>query len=414
MRKKDAMSVWVLREATDCQYFADGVRTACVAATVSILHICLGMKYAVVAWPYYFAVAAAVITALLAVAGAGAGRIMRRIPAALYACYYLGLSTASILRIGEVGNVAVPTLFLNATKLVSGIALILLTLLHSRDDFTKGPRYWDLVKGTALVGLWTDMMLFLTALITLNAEVFLRENPFEILMRMTGEFWLAVAVIILMHPGYVTISFWKINRLVRDYVSALLLMSLVALVFSLIVFGEVRVHLVEYMASLASAMIASGKVLRRKEKLENKLESQSTKNYIKQFCGRRWAYSYHDIADIINIQSRLQAIEQERFWVKRMAGSPGTASRLNRLDKEYFALHRRLYWRYSVQTALDYAVGFFEGRTYEEIPLRHESDTRCRKSKDDMKIAGNIKNMEFSSLVTPTCPPELEKHRPDE
>lgn len=348
-RRKDI----ALRNGTcgsGCSYAETGRKMAAVAALLGLPHFIYAGIHTNHPGPYVLVSAAAGIAALSGTLPMRIGRMGGRLAVFLYACYYADLSIISFGAANVLNRSTVSSLFLSTLKLGAAAVLMVALLLRKRATARKTPAYWEAIKSSSVIGLYSDVLTFGAAFLTLDGDVLMNTYINELMVRMVGELWLAVVVLLVMQPAYVTINYRRIKRAFRDYA---LLVALIAPASALLMFlflKTVRVTLIFFCASVLGAEIVSLKDAPAQEGRSNK---ERHGNYIKAFYAKKWACSYYEIRDIAGIQKRLGSIEEERRWMETMCPQEHLTSRWRRLNKEEQSLRWKLFWRYSLSDIPD-------------------------------------------------------------
>lgn len=354
MKAEKRIGVWRPEANTNCLYLKNGAAVTVATAGMSLPNFICSLDHARTKWMYLFAIAAAVSAVILALVPRSRMHRVSKIPVFLYACYYVTLSGITFIQIQEANTVMISSLFLNALKLSAGITIIVQLFFRKQYGMQKSPLYWDLVKGTAFAGAAVDFAQFIRVFVTLDGSVLLKECLAAIMLRMVGEFWFAFVIVIAMHPQYASLNFRKLKRIIRDYIKTACWMAVISAIILLVVLKKIDIPLLVYMMSMLSTMIVFAITLHRNEVAGDKWRKKKGKNYVKEFCACKWAYSCYDIQAVVDAQRQLLLIERERRWIESMSPTEFLIQRLNQLDAAEWALQDKLFWRYSIHSAFQY------------------------------------------------------------
>ena len=243
----------------------------------------------------------------------------------------------------------IPALIISVLRLIAGIAMIVLVLgLCCRTNPMLSCLYWSMIRKACMFSVVSDLILFGITFLTLDIGVLIGTGLYELTIRLFGEFWFSMAALIALQPKYITINYRKFNRLLWDYLTITPCVALGIVVVSLIFAGEVSVRFIVWSAAMFFMETLPFKWTYRRSKLDIKRSQRRCKNYIREFCAKRWFYSYYDIEDILTIERRLEDIKQEQNFLNSFPFTDDIVERLNSLDKEEFDLYTRLEWRYSI------------------------------------------------------------------
>jgi len=349
MERENKLVVWKQKTPGKCFYDWNSTIILEITAILCLLFFAMAKDDTVQAWPYNLCIAAAVGIMLIGTNTRCLPTIIKGIPVLLYAVCYIGQACLTFGRVQAINTCMIPTLILNALKLVAGIAMICLVLaLHCGKNAMAACLYWNMIGNACLFSVVSDAIVFEIAFLTLDIDALIGTGLYELIFRLFGGFWFSMGALITLHPRYVTVNYRKFNRLMWDFLTIAFWTVLIMVLISLIVIKSVNIHFIVWSATEFSMITILLKWVYKRAKLNDKWREKENKNYIKEFCSKRWFYSYYDIEDILSIQRRLNTIEMEQRFLGNLPFTDYIVERLNALDNEELDLQTRLERRYSI------------------------------------------------------------------
>lgn len=350
VRKEKRLVIWRPNTPRKCFYDWNGSVLIVVEAILCLPFFILARNDAVThAWVYDFCIVAAIGAVFIGINARRLPTFAKGVPVLLYAVYYICQACGIFVSLQEINACMIPALIISVLRLIAGIAMIVLVLgLCCRTNPMLPCLYWSMIRKACMFSVVSDLILFGITFLTLDIGVLIGTGLYELTIRLFGEFWFSMAALIALQPKYITINYRKFNRLLWDYLTITPCVALGMVVVSLIFAGEVSVRFIVWSAAMFSMETFPFKWIYRRSKLDIKRSQRRCKNYIREFCAKRWFYSYYDIEDILTIERRLEDIKQEQIFLNSFPFTDDIVERLNSLDKEEFDLYTRLEWRYSI------------------------------------------------------------------
>ena len=151
-----------------------------------------------------FCIAVVIAVMVIAIHAKYLPMIIRGTPILLYAVFYIAGACLSFGRVRVVERHTMSAIMLDGFRLAAGIAMIILVLALQREkENLYFCHYWHMIGYACMLGIVTDIIRFIIAPLTLDADALVGVGLYELIIYMLGEFWFTTAAIIATRPQHV-------------------------------------------------------------------------------------------------------------------------------------------------------------------------------------------------------------------